>query len=587
MISYPYGQITRNQQRRLIEGDEPFIAYRSYDGSATFHLMGPLSPIIGVQEGVTIAAESIKGLVATWQMLDQRGANQDGATFQDAVYEPAEIDMQVEVHGLTPESTRSVVRDWVGSWDAHRTGELSVFTRENGMWWADVRWIRAPAEPLMRASSNRQRFMWTCRIDDAFWRSFDSVSTFGFSYDALTDTFNYGGSQATDLGANWPLLYFGEAPNPVLGVTPPGGYIYAAGSQAVWRDIEAVGTPSREVICGPYKDFSTTTDNQVVSIVLGTVPEITLIAGAFNDIWGRMGRNGNGTWNGYGVRARIGPGYVELARFSGYNAGGGLIKKILASRPLILPPVLGEKFQLVLGADDDPRLYKIVRNGIDILVHKEEDLPFGTYETISRKGSLYRGVGFGMFAAGALITQATPASVRKFSAGDNSTVAQQSFMPLTNIGDVEAWPRFLVYGPGTFSFGNGPNSNDMVEFGPLLPGQVVLVETEPRRRSIVDVSPSAAPEQILNPFQAILKALITFATNNNVPPLLQEFESLFGILPPQANLYSLMNGRFTRPLEPKPPGTLGVTSQIKVRIDGGNASSKVIAAVTPRRKWPL
>lgn len=587
MISYPSGQITRNQFRRVQEGREPFIAYRSWDGSATWHLMGPLSTIPGVQEGVTITDESIKGLMAPWQTLDQQGANQDGTTFNDAVYEPAEIDMMVDVHGLNAESTRKVVRDWVNSWDAHRTGELSVFTRENGMWWADVRWLRAPTEPLMRASSNRQRFLWTCRIDDAFWRSFDSVSTFGFSYDSFTDTFNYGSSQATDLGANWPLLYFGDAPNPVLGVTPPGGYIYAAGSQAVWRDIEGVGTPSREVICGPYKDFSTNTDNQVISIVLGTIPEVTLISGAFNDIWGRMGRNVNGTWNGYGIRARIGPGYVEIARFSGYNAGGGLIKKILASRPLILPPILGEKFQLVLGADGDPRLYKLVRNGIDILVHKEEDLPFGTYETISRIGSSYRGIGFGMFAAGALITQATPAAVRKISAGDNSTVAQQSWMPLTNVGDVEAWPRFLVFGPGKFSFGNGAYSDDMVEFGPLLPGQVVLIETEPRRRSIVDVSPSQLPEQVLNPFQAILKALITFATNNNTPPLLQEFESLFGILPPQANLYSLMTGRFTQPIDPKLPGTYGNSAPIKVRIDDGNASSKVIAAITPRRKWPL
>lgn len=570
MISYPSGEITYNQSRRLIEGDEPFIAYTSYDGSATWHLMGPLSPIVGVQEGVIINAESIRGMIPTWRTLDQAGANQDGVTFNDAVYQPTEIDMMVEAHGNTPEQTRQVIRDWVGSWDAHRTGELSVFTRESGMWWADVRWLKAPTDSLMRASSLRQKFLWTARIDDSFWRSFDSVSTFGFAYEDFTDTFNYGSSQATDLGANWPLYYTG------LG----GGYIYAAGSQAVWRDSDQLfGTQSREVVAGPYANFNTDTDNQVVSMVLGTIPEVSLPVGAFNDLWARMGRNPDGSWNGYGVRARIGWGYVELAYFSGFHPSGDPIKTILASRPLILPPIFGEKFTLVAGADGDPRLFKMTRNGVDILVTKE----VGTGSSI---GVPYRGVGFGMFAAAALITQATPANVRKISAGDNSTVSQQTFVQLTNIGDVEGWPRYLVYGPGNFSIGN-PLTDDMVEFGPLLAGQVVLIETEPRRRAVVDVSPTQLPEQVLNPFQALVKGLVTFATNNNVPPLLREFESLFGILPPQANLYSLLNGRFTQPLPPKPPGTLGVTVPIQIRIDDGNASSKVVAAVTPRRRWPM
>lgn len=564
MISYPYGQVTRNQARRLIEGHEPFIAYRSYDGMITWHMMGPLSPIVGVQEGVIITAESIRGMIPAWQTLDQAGANQDGVTFVDAVYNPAELDFVVEAHGNTPAQTRQVIRDWVSSWAAHRTGELSVFTRDNGMWWADVRWLKSPTDALMRAKGNRQRFTWTARIDDAFWKSFDSVSTFGFTYDAMTDTFNYGNSQATDLGANWPLRYTGSG----------GGYIYAAGSQAAWKDQSGFNTSSREVVAGPYANFQTATNNSVVSIVLGTIPEISLPTGAFNDIWARMGRNNDGTWNGYGVRARIGIGYVELAYYTNF------VKTLMTSRPLILPPIFGEKFTLVCGADGDPRLFRLTRNDITILEHKEGG-------SGSPLGSAYRGIGFGMFAAGALITQATPANVRKVSAGDNSTVSQQAFMPLTNVGDVEAWPRFLLYGPGTFSIGNGAFSDDMVEFGPLLPGQVVLIETEPRRRSIVDVSPSAQPEQVLNPFQALIKALVRFATNNNVPPLLQEFENLFGILPPQANLYSLLNGRFTRALDPKPAGTLGVTAPIKVRIDDGDASSKVVAAITPRRRWPL
>jgi len=205
----------------------------------------------------------------------------------------------------------------------------------------------------------------------------------------------------------------------------------------------------------------------------------------------------------------------------------------------------------------------------------------------SAVGSAYRGIGFGMYAGGALIGQATPGNVRKISAGDNDAVSQGAFVPLTNIGDLETWPRYLLYGPGKFFIGNGPYSTDYVEFGPLKEGQVVLLETQPRRRSVVDVSPSAMPDQVLNPVQALIKGLVTFASNNNVPPLLEQFESLFGILPPQAPLYSLMNGRFTAAVPPKPAGSYGVMTPINIRIDDGNSSSKVVAAITPRRKWPL
>lgn len=564
MITYPPGDITPHQFRRLAEGYEPQISYTAYDGSATFHLMGPLSPIPGVQDGLTITRESIKGFIAPWQTLDQAGANQDGVTFNDAVYQPAEIDMVVEAHGNSPQRLRKVVRDWVSSWDPHQQGELSVFTAENGLWWAPVRWLKAPGDPLGRSKSLRQRFVWTCRIDDAFWRSYDSTSSIGFAYEDTTDTFS--NSYLTGLGPNWPLYYSG----------PGGGIIRSDGNQAVWVDdpFNTFNTQSREVVAGPLKNFNTKTTNQVVNMVLGSIPEISFPSGAFNDLWGRMGRNGDGSWNGTGVRARIGWGYVELAYFKNFT------KTIMTSRPLIIPPVMGEKFTLMCGYEGDERMFKLMRNGVEILGHKEE----GTGSSV---GTAFRGIGFGMYAAGALITQATPANVRKISSGDSATVSQGGFMSLTNIGDVEAWPRFLLYGPGTFRIGNGPGSSDIVEFGPLYENQVVLLETEPRRRAVVDLSPAAVPAQPLNLFQQIIKALSSFASANNTPPLLQQFESVFGILPPQGNLYQYLNGRFTRPIPAKPPGEMPVTSNIRVAIDNGNASSRVVAALTPRRRWPL
>jgi hypothetical protein len=577
MISYPSGELTPNGGRRLLEGKEPHISYVAYDDSAVFHLMGPMAPTAGVQEGVTVGRESIKGLIPNWRMLDQAGANQDGVTFNDALYEAAEIDMVVEAQGLTPAGTRKVIRDWVAAWDSKQQGELHVFTPEQGLWWAKVRWMKAPGESLMRAQANRQRFVWSARIDDAFWQSYDSVGTFQFAYDDMTDTFTTGGVQYTDLGSNWPMYYTdgGTAVNPASG--SGGGYLYSTGSQAVWKDDPSnlFATSAREVVAGPYKNFSTSTDNQIVSIVLGTIPEASLPESAYNDIWARMGRNSDGTWNGYGVRARMGWGYIELARFNNFA------KTVMYSRPLILPPVIGEKFTLVAGFEGDPRLFKITRDGVEILSHKEES-------TGSAIGSTYRGVGFGMRAAAALITQATPASVRKISSGVNTTVSQSGYVSLTNTGDVESWPRYLLYGPGSFTIGNGPDSSDTVQFGPLLDGQVVLIETEPRRRSVVDLTPSTvSTAQELNVFQKLLKALVSFASNNNVPPLLAQFESLFGILPPQGNLYSYLTGRFTKSVPAKSPGAEPSTSNIFVKIDNGNANSKIVAALTPRRRWPL
>ncbi len=777
MITYPPGELTPHGARRLMEGREPHISYVSYDGNVVWHLMGPYAPTAGVQPGVTISRDSIKGLIAPWLTLDQAGANQDGITFNDAVYQPAEIDMVVEAHGSSPEETRTVIRDWIASWDAHQQGELHVFTPEQGHWWAPVRWLKAPMDALMRASSNRQRFVWTARIDDAFWRSYDSVSNFVFTYESMTDTFATDYSDIQTMGPNWPMLYsgsgvgalyadgknsvwkddpdsifftsarqvvagpykdfstasdaqnvsiiYGSTPESwgtgaandiwcrmgrlgsgawdgngvrarigygfarisvfrnyqetkVLGTTytllPPfagnrfylkaltgtrrfqlvldaggilfdlldvtdttsaslmgssyrgigfgmaGGaapitqttpgeirdvytddtvldtfattynpglgpnwplryegrhdaYIRTASGNAKWVDNS--GTNTQEVVCGPYKNFNTTTNNQVVSMVWDDVPEIKLFGSAANDLWARMGRNTDGTWNGSGIRARIRFNEIILSRFNNFT------ETVMAKRGLFFPPLWGEKFTLVAGFEGDERLFKIVRNNVELLSHKEAG-------TGSALGSAYRGIGFGVCARGSLIEQATPARIRKISAGDNATVSQSGYLPLANCGDTEAYPRYLLYGPGYFSIGNGPDTPDVVEFGPLLAGQVVLIETEPRRRSVVDLTPSTvSTSQVLTPFQQLIKNLVSFASIGNVPPLLQQFESLFGILPPQGNLYSYLNGRFTRGVAAKLPGQEPVTSQIRVKIDNGNASSKVVAALTPRRRWPL
>lgn len=193
--------------------------------------------------------------------------------------------------------------------------------------------------------------------------------------------------------------------------------------------------------------------------------------------------------------------------------------------------------------------------------------------------------------------------------------AASGFVGLTNLGTRPAWPRFLCYGPGTFTLGNGANvyargASDAsgyapgvlsnlstpITFGPLKAGQIALIITEPRLRSVVDVSP-VQPAQALSGFQSFIETVVNLVTNNNTPPLLQALESVFGILPPQGAMYSLLTGRFTAKsaLAPKLDGYAPVTSWIPVGISGGGntglggnapATSCIVAAATPYRTWP-
>lgn len=178
--------------------------------------------------------------------------------------------------------------------------------------------------------------------------------------------------------------------------------------------------------------------------------------------------------------------------------------------------------------------------------------------------------------------------------------------PLTNLGTRPAWPRYLVYGPGTFTLGNGAvptaqgtisNSGSPITFGPLEAGQIAVIYTEPRLRSVVDLSPSQ-PAQTLTAFQTLIQTMINSSISQNpVPPALQALESVFGILPPQGPMYSLLTGRFTSlsVVSPKQDGYMPQTTYIPVSITEGGATglggdapaaSCIVAACTPYRTWP-
>lgn len=170
-------------------------------------------------------------------------------------------------------------------------------------------------------------------------------------------------------------------------------------------------------------------------------------------------------------------------------------------------------------------------------------------------------------------------SVSEFSTADGT-----GFNPVTNLGTRPTYPRHLVTGPGTFSIGDGLSGNS-ITFGPLLAGQVALITTLPRLRSVVDLS-SSQPVQSLTDFQKFIESLTNYATRNSTPPLLEWFESLFGIAPPNGPLYSLLKGRFSTPIAGKPDGVMPSTAYIPVGISGGNAKSSIVTAITPYRTYP-
>lgn len=562
-VRYPAGPVTPHGAYHILKGNHPMVALRAYDDSTIFHLMGGRSiPDRTMPESVQIKRDGLKGLIPPWKTIDQKTATQDGVTFVDALYDPMEVEATVIARGRSPKHTRRVVRDLIASLDVKQKSELSWFTQELGRWWAPVRWLKAPPNKFYGSQLREQELTLSLRADDAFWRSYDHSDAFTFSYEDMVDSFDY---VAPDLGPNWPQRYTGEG----------GGFFRAVGGEAKWFDdpLNPILPDGREVVNGPYKDFSTDTDNQVITITLGSLQELTLGDTAYNDLWGRMGRNPDGTWNGDGIRARIGGFVYQLSRFNNF------VETVMAQGLNLWPPMWNDKFTLICGEEDNTRRFTILRNGFPALQHQESGEG-------SELGAAWRGIGFGVRAGAALITQTTPANVTEISAGDNATVSQSGFVTRLNVGDQPMWDRFTCFGPGTFFFANGPGSTDMVKFGPLLPNQVMQVRTDPRKYGVVDLTSIPPTPQELNWFQQALKDFYSFATGNNVPPLYQAIESQWGIAPPQGNPYSLLDGRFSNPIPPKSPGNPAKPYKVKVAIDDGNASSKIVVTGTPLRRYP-
>ncbi|HOW92885.1 MAG TPA: hypothetical protein PLF91_00140 [Mycolicibacterium fallax] len=568
-IVYPSGPLTPHGWWHLVNDTRPTMRLRAHDGSIDFYLLGGHAPPFhDPTHPEAVAIKSLKGLVPPSKDITQKGATEDGVTFIDSLYDPTEVEMVVECMGRDTKHLKRVVRDLIASLDAKEPSELAFFTQDLGWWWAPVRWSKgAPGDPLANQARVRQQLSLRLQADDAFWRAGDDVSMFAPSYEAMTDTFTT--DYATDLGPSVPQRYTGSG----------GGYCYADDGQARWKDDpdDQFTTQAREVVNGPYPTF-TDTDNQVINMVIGSIPEFTIGDGAYNDLWGRMNRSA-GAWAGSGIRARIGMHHVlpwiKLSYFDGFT------EHIMTERPLLVMPLFGEKFTLLCGNESDPHLFQVLRNGMPILQHRSE---------APNIGASYRGYGFGMRAGAALITQATPANVRKISAGDNTTVTQTGFLQCLNVGDQPMYRDHTVFGPGLFRIYDGPGSSDFVEFGPLLPNQVAFLRTDPRTHTtlVQDLTTVAPTPQELNIFQAAINQLLTFA-GADTNAFLQQFQSAFGIRTAQGPMYSLLKGRFSdnSAIRAKSPGRPAHPYFVRVDIDDGDANSKIISAGTPLRRYPL
>lgn len=564
----PANPLTPQGAYYALKGIHPRVCLLSWDGTQVFDLMGgsAIADRFTSPECVQLASPP-KGLIANWTMIDQQGANEDGVTWVASANEPLEIDLPIRCVARDGKHLREVVRTLLAAIDTKKQSTLSFWTPELGYWSTKVRWFKAPPDGFKIGGQHKSLDL-TLRLrgDTGFWQGLPDVSEFRFAYDDVKDDFSTDYEEG--FGANWPILLTGKG----------GGYPYVNKGAARWRDDprRTFLTSSRTFVAGPYKDFSTETDYQVAEIVLDSFVEI----GAAQDIWLRHGRQSDGAWNGYGARARITNSAITVSAFVNYH------ETVVAWWPLFLPPPLPlETFRFEMGDPDnlDPYAFKVKRGfseaGVTSLSWRDDS-------AVIPLGAAFRGVGFGGYASGAIITQGTPAAVTRFSAGDSSGAEQSGFIERINIGTVDRWDTYTCYGPGTFNIAAGPGSTDMVQFGPLLPNQIVRINSDHSKRVITDLTSTPPTAAELLEYRDALAELESFAPIGNIGPTVNANASGFGITPPQGNMNRLLDGRFSRPIPPKPVAGPATTTHVAVSISGGNSASRVIASGVPRRRYP-
>jgi hypothetical protein len=500
-----------------------------------------------------VEIKGLKGLMAPWRPIDQKGATEDGTTFITALYDPIDAELNVRVKGKDPADCRRISRYLLDSLDIKQTSRLWWFTHQLGYWWSDVRWQNAPMDSVEAITTKTQNWGLRLRADSGFWQSWPCVEQFEFAYATAKDDFNV--PDPDDLGTGWTVAYVDNG-------SASGGVHVNNG--------EVISTMHHRSMIARKVGYTSATNNQVIDITIGTRHDWYYPTDAHDDIWARM--NNTGTPGTSGVRCRIMRNKLQLT----WHSGG--VEHVMRERILIVPALPGEKFRLIVGEEGNERRFKVQRGGATLMDIKETG-------TSSPLGASNRGAGIGMKSDNTQMS----AAIRNWTVGDNSTVTQSGFIKRINAGDQEMWDNFTCTGPGLFRIWNGPNAgtNEYVEFGPLLSGQMMQIRSDPRKRGVVDMTAIPPSPQQLTLLQKALKDFLSFATGNNATPLAVEIESFFGIRAPQGNPFSLMRGRFSKPIPKKSPGKPADEYHIKVSIDNGNANSMIVATGTPLRRNPI
>jgi len=101
---------------------------------------------------------------------------------------------------------------------------------------------------------------------------------------------------------------------------------------------------------------------------------------------------------------------------------------------------------------------------------------------------------------------------------------------------------------------------------------------------VVDLTSTPASPQQQAGWTKAWNDFLSFLSNNASanPPT----ASIFGVIPPQGNLYSLLHGRFSNPIPRKPAGAPAPVYQVPVAITDGNQNSAILVAGTPLRRYP-
>lgn len=515
---WPQGTITPYGADILADGAIPNLWVTTADRQHQFYLMGGLAPFPGVTDGI-ICVENPVGMAAKFKNLDLQAARQDGVTYQGKVYDPAIIKMKLQVHARTPQALSKIMAEWQGAWTTPRDSTLTMeyITPDGGYWTAQVRLMPDSWGDAMKLTP-REIGVWDmthiCRVDDSFWTTIPAVDSWGPTYADFSDTFAT--PTQSGLGPGWSTTY-----------NPKGtGYEYVgADGEVHWAD----SGNSTQGVLNTYTAQTTDSDYQVVTVTLGNGWDgVVLFGEATTVIGARMDGYGNGVFCDFGW------GGIEV-----YCVVNGVVTMLYRMINLFSAPLPGETWQFVAGAvAGQPRSYAVIRSGIEVVSFTEaaESSPVGPNN---------RYTGFGMTTGQGIFNEAKPAPIAYFAGADNNAIAESGYIELSNQGTQDGYPEILFYGPGTWGFGDGPNSTNMITLGPLPAGAVAFLSTLPRNQRVVNMNDLT-----------------------------------------DTSMQKLLSGVYDTPIPGVTTPDLVASSQIPVSIAGGSASSKIVMSLTPRRIHP-